>query len=107
MKVGVRIFVPLQPFNDHADHIMGLGMNHGRHPQLLAREQDPQDFSIVELHQFVRHVQLDTGDAVSLRQDRELIPENLWRGVREDEVEAIIAVSLIIRFLLVVFQNRV
>lgn len=107
MKVRISVSSRLQAFNNHGNHVMIFRVNHGGHAQLFTRHQDTEQLAVIQFHGLVGHVELHARYAFFLRQHWQLIAQNIFRRVGQDEVEAVVAVTLVFRFLVIILQNWV
>lgn len=92
--------------HSHVNHIAVLRMNHSRHAQLPGAHQDVEHLAIRQLHGRVRHVQLDTGDALAADHSRQLIAQDRLRRPRQDQMEPVVDVALARRAPVVFLDNR-
>ena len=81
-------------------------MYHSRDPQTASLHHDIEQVCITELHRLVCHVELDAGDALLLDQLWQFLLQNLLSRVCEDNVEAIVAVGVARRSLMVSIEDR-
>ena len=91
----------------HVNHITVLSVHHRCYAELSRPHHDFQEIAIPELHGWVCHIQLYTRDSLLFNQDWQFIPQDLLIRLRENEMEAIIAIALLSDASMILLQHRI